>query len=385
VAFLAVCPDCQHSQICVLDSQIRPRVLCSHCRTVFEAGAPALEPLAKVASAPVVVSATSATRSAPETTQSATPALKSKPPTPPPVAWPDVLHVKTPAASDDDEEEVLPPRLLVLLRKWMNPLGAVGLGLCALALLVAAIGRLSFLVWLLAAAAVVVGLIAIRGARRERRPLVMPATTAILGAILLLFAVAFPAALGPGYEAARDSAPSGPDLVVLAHPQFVHDPEVLTSGGVDASKASIQQGRVRVDVTDAWIELPPKGVAGSAGDLFVRIRLQRSKTGQEMTAGAFSPPLMWDERARASMIDTAGSIYSQKQTPPGRARAGGASSAGAVTIDVSHELLVFDAPATATQGLKLELPASAWGGKGSLWFFIPGTMVRVGPAPGRSK
>jgi hypothetical protein len=213
----------------------------------------------------------------------------------------------------------------------------------------------------------------------------MPATAAILGAVLFLFAIVVPAALGPGYEAARDTTPSQPDVQVLPHPQFAHDPDLIQSGYVDASKAGQQQGRVRVDVTDVWMELPPKGAAGATADLFVRIRLQRSKTGQDIAAGSFSTPLMWNERIRATLLDSTGSTYSQKPTPPGRARAAGPSSTGAVTIDVSHELLVFDSPASAAQGLRLELPASAWGGTGTLRFSIPGTMVRTGPAPGRPK
>lgn len=381
MAFLAVCPECEHSQICVLDSQVRPRVICSNCRTVFEAGAPPREPEPAAVSVP----AARAVQTATAPVKIATPAVPTKPVSPPPVAWPDVLHVKAPATIEEEDDEVSPLRLLVLLRKWMNPLAAVGLGLCAVALLVAAIGRLTILVPLLAAAALVVGLIAVRRARRAGQPLVMPATAAILGGVLFLFAIVVPEALGPRYEAARDTAPSQPDVQVLPHPQFAHDPDLNQSGYVDASKASQQQGRVRVDVTDVWIELPPKGAAGATADLFVRIRLQRSKTGQEIAAGSFSAPLMWNEGVRATLLDSNGSSYSQKPTPPGRARAAGPSSTGAVTVDVSHELLVFDAPASATQGLRLELPASAWGGTGTLRFSIPGKMVRTGPAPGRPK
>src|SRR5262245_9473137 len=374
VAFLAVCPACEHSQICVLDNQVRPRVLCSNCRTVFEAGAPPMEPMVEAAVPP-------ATRSM----KAAAPAVLPKPAPPPRVAWPDVLHVKSPAPIEEDDDEVLPPRFLVLLRKWMNPLGAVGLGLCALALLVAAIGRISFLVPLLAAAAIVVGLLALRRARREHRPQVMPATAASLGTVLFLFAIAVPAALGPSYESARDSAPIVPDVQVLPHPKFAQDPDLIQSGWVDASKAGQQQGRVRVEVTDVWIELPPKGAKTGASELSVRIRLQRSKTGAEMAAGSFSTPLMWDERVQATLLDSMDSRYTQKPTPPGRPRAAGPSSAATVTVDVSHELLVFDAPAAPAQGLRLELPASAWGGTGTLKFSIPGTMVRTVPAPGRSK
>ena len=56
-----------------------------------------------------------------------------------------------------------------------------------------------------------------------------------------------------------------------------------------------------------------------------------------------------------------------------------------MTLDVSQELLVFDAPGSPTQGLRLEVPASAWGGTGTLKFFLPGTMVRIQPVSGRSK
>src|SRR5205823_2768738 len=124
---------------------------------------------------------------------------------------------------------------------------------------------------------------------------------------------------------------------------------------------------------------------GSEKELWVRIRMQRTRTGQEIAAGAFATPLVWDERSRATVRDAAGTAYSQKPPVTGRARGPGPSSASTVTVDVSHELLVFDLPPRTTDGLRLELPATAWGGAGILKFSIPGAMVRTAPAPARPK
>jgi hypothetical protein len=261
----------------------------------------------------------------------------------------------------------------------MNPLAAASLGVCALTLLIAATGRVSFLVAPLAAIAGIVGLIACRRSRRVEKPLVMPVTAAVVGLFVFLVALVFPPALGPGYEAARDRAPSASEIRVIPHTSHLQDSDLQSGEWVDASKASLQQGRVRVEVTDVSIILGPEK------ELRVRIRMQRTKKGEEIAAGAFAAPLVWDERARATLRDAAGTSYVQKPSVPGRARGTGPSSASMVTVDVSHELLVFDLPSSPTDGLKLELPAAAWGGTGVLKFSIPGNLVRTAPTPGKPK
>jgi hypothetical protein len=292
------------------------------------------------------------------------------------IAWP-----RLPRTAPPDTVEILPSWPLVLLRKWLDPVGAAALGLCALTLFIAATGRLSFLIPALAAAAGLVGSVACRRAYRSGRPLVMPGAAAVLGIVLFLFAVAYPPALGPRYEASRDRAPPESEVRVIPHTPYLDDPGVQSAEWVDAGKASLQQGRVRVEVTEVCVQ--PGTSAG--GELFVRIRMQRTKSGQEIAAGAFAAPLMWDERVRATLRDAAGTTYAQKTLPTGRARGPGPTSASTVTIDVSHELLLFDAPSSVADALRLELPASAWGGTGALRFLIPGAMVRPAPAAARAR
>jgi len=308
------------------------------------------------------------------TTVKNVPPVRSAAPVSPSAPWSQISSNTIP-----DEPEVLPPWPLVLLRKWMNPLAAVSLGVCALTLVVAATGRLSWLVAPLGAVAGVIGLIACRRAFKAGKALVMPVTAAALGLFAFFVAVVYPPALGPGYEAARDHAPSASEIRIIPHASHLSDPDVQSGEWVDGSKASLQQGRVRVAIADVFTQ------PGAEKELCIRIRMQRTKTGEEIAAGAFASPLTWDERIRATLRDAAGTSYIQKPGVPGRARGAGPSSASTVTVDVSHELLVFDLPPSPTDGLKLELPATAWGGTGSLKFSIPGVMVRTAPTPGRRK
>jgi len=265
----------------------------------------------------------------------------------------------------------------------MDPLGAIGLGLCAAAVVAAAVPRVSVLVWPLAAGAGLIGLVAIRRAYGARRPLVMPAVATGVGAFVFLLAVGCPAALGPTYEASRDRVPPPSDVRVIPHNQFVNDVDVSDSGWVNARKASQQQGRVKIEIADVWLEPSSPKRGSPPSELCIQIRMQRNKTGQEIAAGAFAAPLTWDEKVKATLQDGTGTTYTQKTVAPGRARAAGPSSAATITVEFCHELLVFDAPASTGDGLRLEIPAAAWGGTGTLRFFIPAAMVR--PAPIRSK
>ena len=200
---------------------------------------------------------------------------------------------------------------------------------------------------------------------------------------VFLLAIGCPAALGPTYESSRDRVSPPSDIRVVPHGQFAGDADLEVSGWVNARKASVQQRRVRVEVTDAWLENTSPTRGSVASEMYIRIRMQRNKTGQEIAAGAFAAALAWDEKVKATLQDANGSSYTQKPLPPGRARAAGPSSTATITVEFAHELLVFDAPAATADGLRLELPAAAWGGTGTLRFFVPASMIR--PAPVRSK
>jgi hypothetical protein len=134
-------------------------------------------------------------------------------------------------------------------------------------------------------------------------------------------------------------------------------------------------------VADAWIGPPPRA-EGKKTDrwLYARIRLYRTKTGQEIAAGAFADTLAWERRHRATLRNGTGPAAEQLPAIV-RAPGGGPSTAAGTTVDVTDEILAFEHP-PALDDLRLELPAAAWGGKGTFRFAIPAGFVQPSPPAG---
>jgi hypothetical protein len=253
------------------------------------------------------------------------------------------------------------------------------LGLLALTLVAAPLQSLGFLVRPLAGLSFVVGLLAVRSIYGARGKLWQPiAVTAVAGAVLLA-ALLVPSLLGPSYENTREPARADTGVRVVPLAGYAHETDQLGSDWVDARKATLQQGRVRVEVPEAWIgpSLKTDGRESAGTWLYLRVRLYRSRTGAEIASGAFAPALVWNDQGRATVRDGTGATYEQLPYRPPAAKAGGASSAAGVSLDVSDEILAFEAPTTLAGGLRLEVPGTAWGGSGAFRFAVPAEMVEI--------
>jgi hypothetical protein len=253
------------------------------------------------------------------------------------------------------------------------------LGLLAASLLAAPFQSLGFLVRPLTGLSLVIGLLAVRSIYRTGGKLWQPVAVTVVAGVVLLVALLAPSFLGPGYESAREPARPDAGIRVVPLAGYAHEADQLGTEWVDARKASLQQGRVRVEVGEAWIGPSPKTDGrDSAGTwLYLRVRLYRSRTGAEIASGAFAPALVWNEQARATVRDAAGAAYEQLPYRPPAAKPGGASSAAGVSLEVSDEVLAFEVPAALTGGLRLELPGNAWGGSGSFRFAVPAEIVEI--------
>jgi hypothetical protein len=268
------------------------------------------------------------------------------------------------------------------------PLTVAGLLLLAGGLLAAPFESLGVLVRPLAAASLMTGLLAVRSTHLAGGPLRYPIAVSATAAVVLLAGLAAPALLGPGYEAARES--TGPDAAirVVPLPAYAGLADQLGTEWVDGGKASLQQGRVRVEVAEAWVGPALKKDGRDSGSpwLYVRVRLHRARTGAEIAAGAFAQTLAWNDQARATVRDAAGTPFEQLPDRPPAAKAGGAGAAAGTSLDVTDEVLAFAAPPTFAAGVRLELPGAAWGGSGAFRFALPGDLIQDrSPRPAKSR
>lgn len=360
--FLARCPECQHAQVCVLDPESAPRLRCGQCRQYFTA-ARTPDPTPSPGSPPPV----EAERAKPVRVAAPAAVLAAPP------------YVPGPILPILESDEPPTPLIQKLTSGWTAPLTMTALSLLALALVAAPFQSLGFLVRPLAGLSLVIGLVAVRSIYRNRGKLWQPVTVTSVAAGVLLAALLVPSFLGPSYENTREPARADSGVRVVPLAGYAHEADQLGTEWVDARKATLQQGRVRVEVPEAWIgsSLKTDGRESAGTWLYLRVRLYRGRTGAEIASGAFAPALVWNDQARATVRDAAGATYEQLPYRPPAAKAGGASSAAGLSLDVSDEILTFEAPAALASGLRLELPGAAWGGSGAFRFAVPAEMVEI--------
>jgi hypothetical protein len=361
VPFLAVCPACRRAQVCFLPASSFPRLKCGRCRRVFdpigsadtevipalagEAGAHRAKRARKAKAVrfrrrrarrrqptgePPSVEAVAAAVLAEPMPEPEAPAAETEQPAMAPT-------VPAPARAPVRRTRTPPP--------VSTPLALAGLFVLGLAGLAAAVAAVRFLAGPLSVAGLLAGGWAVRRAVRDGSSVGYPVAVTTLGALAV--AAAF---LVPTWLADRrlpDWADG--DVQVIPLPQFAGDPAVRAAEWVDAGKATIQQGAVRLEVVGARIDHPPGGPAA----LLVRVRLHTPR-------GLPGPDVRWD-RSPARLWDADGGPCPSTADP---------------VANGSDTVFAFAVPATMSPHLRLELPAAAWAGSGSFKFAIPVGMVR---------
>jgi hypothetical protein len=215
------------------------------------------------------------------------------------------------------------------------------------------------------------------------------AAAAAVGGILLVTALLSPAMLGPAYRLSRQGTPMD-TTTIRAVP--------LESGIIsenpdwaDASRAALQQGRLRLQIVSAALTQEKEKSASKkkpSDILVVRVRAQRTESpgdlGKRQEKSTAGPG-----KAAPRLTDAAGNVYAphefeNRPSPP--ARKSDKRKSGLFPVSVQEEVFAFDAPPVGAEPLRLEIPSEAWGGQGVFRFTLPGSMFRherVGPAGGK--
>jgi hypothetical protein len=226
------------------------------------------------------------------------------------------------------------------------------------------------------------GLMGLVRGRLLGKPLLLSAVAAALGSATLLVAWLSPGALGPTFEGWRESSSvnNGPIFVVpLPGQSLARTPR--DPNWVDASRAALQQGVVRLEVVRVWVgPLRPATAADQAEPrddcLFVRLRVHRVEGAREFAADPLGPPPRRDPKYQPTLVDEAGTALAPRNVPGGGERI---TSASGFPVMVSEERFGFELPSPESGSLRLAIPAAAWGGKGMFRFTIPGTMIQREP------
>jgi hypothetical protein len=276
----------------------------------------------------------------------------------------------------------LPPRLsrdaggLSPASRPINPAGVTALLLGGAALLCAFVPSLCAFVIPAGALGLLTALpgLALSRVPGGPRPL-SAAAGAVVGGTVLCAALVYPGLLGPTYRASRNRpAPTGVRVIPLPgqEGEVPRDPE-----WVDASRVALQLGTVRLQVTSASVGTAAGDNQAEPGQyLFLRLGVNRIDE-----AGQLAPAPPWDRSHMPTLTDNTGKVYAPRELPAG---AEVALSSFALLLTVSGELFVFEAPPPDVLGLRLEVPAEAWGGAGALRFSIPADMIRRELFPARS-
>jgi hypothetical protein len=299
-------------------------------------------------------------------------------PRPAPVAAPASFPVPAPIAqaailSEDDYS--LPEERPPVGPHWIDPVGFVALVAGGAALWCSSTARLSGFVIPLSVVAALVGLAGLLLAPGRVR-LLIPVTGTALGGLVFLIAVFSPDLLGPVYRFSRQRDTTDPTAVrVVPLPGKGNEAIPTDPEWVDASRAALQQGRMRVQVIGATIV---SGKAKSSAEtkgptepsLLLRLRTQRVQSGSELAEK--SPPRR--EPLRPRLTDGTGKAYQQRDSQ--EVGATNPRKEGLFPVAYQDEVFVFEAPAEGLGSLRLEIPADAWGGKGALRFTIPSALIR---------
>jgi hypothetical protein len=205
-----------------------------------------------------------------------------------------------------------------------------------------------------------------------------------IGALVLLIAIFSPGPLGNAYRAYR--APIADDVTIRVVPFPAHnaDRDLTSPDWLDASRASLAQGRLRVEIASVTvgpvqIKDPSSGRPTISKEkyLIVRLRVHRTKTGEEFAAGVRGAKDDRTEAARVTVTDNTGKQYVQPALDLDLTRTGAPLGAGGFPSAVTDVINVYEAPADQVQFLHVEVDVSAWGGKGVFYFTIPKAMILI--------
>jgi len=179
-------------------------------------------------------------------------------------------------------------------------------------------------------------------------------------------------------DAAKNTdAKAGPANAAAADPQKPHPKELQW---LDAASDAALQGELAVCVASAKIErlalINGNNTFSSATDnLVIHVEVLLTGTMQTINFEGWSNANFGDSRHKPTLSDTANNTYKIRIFPANTQIADHEKSKGLYPRLYADEYLIFDLPRANTEALRLELPASAFGGTGTLCFQIPKSMI----------
>jgi hypothetical protein len=224
----------------------------------------------------------------------------------------------------------------------------------------------------------VVGVVSlVRTARRRQGRLIFPVAGAIVPSVVLLVAWFFPGLLGPIYSDFRDPEFVDPTLIRRIPLPGVKDDGVPEDPDwANAARVALRQGPVTVqiiEVTTAEPEATADRPSKSEPGLFIHLLIQRVPESGE--ANTYTPRAESLKSQHAPRLrDVGGKTCKLRDIRPGHFDEDN-QPGFAVGELVTTWILVFESPA-ADPDLRLEIPASAWGGTGTFRFAIPAKTIK---------
>jgi hypothetical protein len=268
--------------------------------------------------------------------------------------------------------------------RWIDPVGLAALLVGVAALLAAAVTLLGGWVIPLSIVGLLTGLAAVVRARAsDKARLPLPITGAAANGVILVAAWLFPGLLGPAYLASRDKGLQDPAAIrVVPLPGSPASVAAESPDWIDASRAALQQGGLRLQVVSAWVgpaeEAPPKKKGTREEYLFIRLRTRQVQDAGPSDSRS-APPERRDVQHHPTLTDNTGKVYQERKGPE-RVESGATSSK--FPLAIVDEVLAFEPPSAGREYLRLEVPAAGWGRPGAFRFTVPNTMVNR-PRPGR--
>jgi hypothetical protein len=214
----------------------------------------------------------------------------------------------------------------------------------------------------------------------DRRRLVIPIAGAAVPVVVLFTALFFPMLLGPTFLASRTK--DSTDLTTIrVIPLRGSDSSIpVDPDWVDASKASLQQGQLNIQVMSVSIrrEEEAKSPSGKKGapveHCYVRVRTQAVVASSEFSAKLPQAQSSSPEAAGILLTDSADKVYQlqgvQEVEPVDKQRKG-----SAFPVSFHDHVFMFDAPAARPNYMRLEIAADAWGGNAAFRFTIPASLI----------
>jgi hypothetical protein len=270
-------------------------------------------------------------------------------------------------------------------RKWIEPVGLLALLLGAAALFCAAVSPLCVCVIPASILAVLAGLMGAALVKTfERHRMLTPIAGISLGTLVVVTASVLPSLLGPAYRSYRERDTYDP-MTIRAVPLAGRGNDEVPSSPewVEADRFALQQGRLRIHVASLVVGpvVPPDKVKKNDKPkekppefLVLRLRVNHIERTNDFTAD----PLTWTgshgQKPLLALLDNAGKAYAPRALP-GIRTADEVRKSSLFPVAVVEEIYGFEPPPANVESLRLEVPASAWGGTGVFRFTVPNTMI----------